>query len=189
MRPQYPKPPQQCSVFGGPEQDLSTAGSDHGGRRCGEATDAACSGGGFAEADDLLVLCGEAGQVLGAELRQAVDGLFCLGQSLPEPGILRLEAGDPGFAGVGDVSGLLQGLQPALELGAWFSFPVRWAAEILMRTPRPWWRRRRRSRRRRGGPVVVGLKSDAFGLSCGAEPAEEDLVRSACSAQTGRWQG
>ncbi|MER5852947.1 hypothetical protein ABT126_39795 [Streptomyces sp. NPDC002012] len=64
------------------------------------------------------MLGGEPGQGLGAEVSELVDCLLRSVQSLPELGVLRLEAGDLGFARVGNVAGLLQGLKASLELDA-----------------------------------------------------------------------
>ncbi|MFG2395719.1 hypothetical protein [Streptomyces lydicus] len=64
------------------------------------------------------MLGGEPGQGLGAEVRELVDRLPRVVQPFLELGILRLEAGDPSLARVGDLSGLLQGLQASLELDA-----------------------------------------------------------------------
>lgn len=69
------------------------------------------SGGGFAEPDDLFVLRGEASQGLGAEVGELVDRLLRLGNPGSELGVLCLEAGDLGFAGVGDFAGILEGPQ------------------------------------------------------------------------------
>lgn len=96
----------------------SAACPDDGGSGWWQAADPSGAGGGFAESNDLLVLGGEAGQSLGAEARELVDRPLRLGQPLLELGVLCFEAGDVGFAVVGDVSGLLQGLETSLEFGA-----------------------------------------------------------------------
>ncbi|MER5362902.1 hypothetical protein [Streptomyces sp. NPDC002785] len=63
------------------------------------------------------MLGGEPCQGLGAEVHKLVDRLLGSGQPFPELGALRLEPDDLSFTGVGDVSGLLQGLAATLELG------------------------------------------------------------------------
>jgi len=96
----------------------STAAADHLGPLRGEPAHPAGSGSGLPEMHDLLVLGGEPGQDLSAEVRELLDLLLGRGQSLLEFAVLRLQAGDLGFAGVGNLAGLLQGLQPVFELGA-----------------------------------------------------------------------
>ena len=63
----------------------------------------------------LLVLGGEPGQGLAAEAGELVDRLLRRDEPLPELAVLLLEAGDLGFAGIGDLSGLLQGVKATLE--------------------------------------------------------------------------
>ncbi|MFD7017360.1 hypothetical protein [Streptomyces sp. NPDC059928] len=60
--------------------------------------------------NDFLVLGGEPGQGLGAEVRELVDRLLRLGRPSPELGVLCLEPGDLSLAGVGDLAGVLQRL-------------------------------------------------------------------------------
>lgn len=57
----------------------------------------------FAESDDLFVLGGEPGQGLGAEVGELVDRLLQRGQPFLELGVLRLETGALGLAGVGKI--------------------------------------------------------------------------------------
>jgi hypothetical protein len=64
------------------------------------------------------MLCGEPGQGLGAEVRELAGRLFRLSQPFLKLRDLRLEAGDLGFPRVGDLSGLLQVLEAALEFCA-----------------------------------------------------------------------
>ncbi|MGW3622557.1 hypothetical protein [Streptomyces sp. NPDC000880] len=56
------------------------------------------AGSDLAEPDDLFVLGGEAGQGLGAEVRELVDRLLGLGEPFLELGVLFLEPGDLGLA-------------------------------------------------------------------------------------------
>jgi hypothetical protein len=64
------------------------------------------------------VLGSEPGQGLGAEVRELVDRLLRLSEPFLELGVLHLEAGDLGLAGVRDVSGLPQRLEASLKLDA-----------------------------------------------------------------------
>ena len=110
-----------------------------------------------AEPVDLVVLTGELGERAVLEVPQAGDRVVAVGQTLPEGGDLVLEAGDLGVTAVGEVAGLLAGLEPGLELfaemgvgpGAVEGGTVhgRFAGEVLMSICR-----RAGSRRRGAGP-------------------------------------
>lgn len=75
-------------------------------------------GGSFAEPDDLLVLGGEPGQGLAAEVGELRDCLLHCGQPFPELAVLCLEPGDLGLARVGDLADFLQGLDPSRRSAA-----------------------------------------------------------------------
>lgn len=62
-----------------------------------------------------LVLGAEPGECLVPEVVEHGDRGVAVGQSLPERGGLVLEAGDLGVAAVGEVAGLLSGLEPGFE--------------------------------------------------------------------------
>ncbi|WP_427006135.1 hypothetical protein [Pseudarthrobacter sp. H2] len=59
-----------------------------------ETGDAARCVGDGAESDDLLVLRGQTGQGLAAEVAEFCDGLFRLCETVPELGVLSLESID-----------------------------------------------------------------------------------------------
>ncbi|QIY53221.1 HNH endonuclease [Streptomyces sp. RPA4-5] len=61
-------------------------------------------------------MSGEPGQGLSAEVGELVDRLLRLSKPFLEPGDLCLEPDDLRFAGVRDLSDLLQGLEASLEL-------------------------------------------------------------------------
>ncbi|MFI6730569.1 hypothetical protein [Streptomyces atratus] len=66
-------------------------------------------------AGDLLVLCGEPGQGLDAEVRELIDLLRGLGQPFLELGVLCLEPGNLGLARIGGLAGLAHGVQASFE--------------------------------------------------------------------------
>jgi len=69
-----------------------------------------------AEPVDLVVLAGELGERAVLEVTQIGDRVVAVGKTLPERGDLVLEAGDLCVTAVGEVAGLLAGLEPGLEL-------------------------------------------------------------------------
>ncbi|MFD8801564.1 hypothetical protein [Streptomyces atroolivaceus] len=68
--------------------------------------------------EDLVMLGGEPGQGLSAELAELFVGLLRSGQPRLERGDLGFEPGDLSFARIGDLPSLLKGLQAAFELDA-----------------------------------------------------------------------
>jgi hypothetical protein len=94
---------------------MSAAGSD-GGAWTGKPCDPAAATGRGAQAGDLVVLGGQARQGLGAEGGEFADRAVGAGQALLERGDLALEPGDLRVPRVGDLAGLLEGLESLLEL-------------------------------------------------------------------------
>jgi hypothetical protein len=66
-----------------------------------------------AEPVDLVVLTGELGERAVLEVPQIGNRVGAVSQTLPEGDDLVLEAGDLGVTAVGEVAGLLAGLEPA----------------------------------------------------------------------------
>ncbi|MYR83348.1 hypothetical protein K7395_00105 [Streptomyces filamentosus] len=81
-------------------------------------TDPCCSGGGFAEPDDLLMLGCQLGEGRAAEIREVLDFLLRPVESFLEFVVFCLEPGDLGLARVGDLAGILHRLESSFELDA-----------------------------------------------------------------------
>jgi hypothetical protein len=82
---------------------------------------AGCGGGGGGEvtqARDLVVLRGQSGEGLGAEVGELVDRAVRLGQALFERGVFVFEVSDLSIAWVGFLVGVLESGQSLLELDA-----------------------------------------------------------------------
>jgi hypothetical protein len=96
---------------------ISAAGSDGGGW-AGKSCDSAGLVGSAAQACDLVVLRGEPGQGLGAEVGEVVDSAGGLGESLLWLGGLVLEPSDLRVSRVGAFASLLEQVESLFELGS-----------------------------------------------------------------------